>query len=227
MNQASDRHAIGVTAKDAQNDLRLDEVDAHAVPLRPGPAVLVEANLPRRFGAIPERGLADEEAPRLLPLQAPEGLLPKVGQLQLVEDAAHLDAEHRVLIRGVETVGHRDDPNAVEAEILQDQEQERVVTREAREIVDQHHLEQALPRGVEQSLEGGPVSEGSGHGRVRVEMRVRNDDVVRRRGQPANTDLILDRLDALILGAVAGVDGTNHEFFSSAGPLREGLAELS
>ena len=70
----------------------------------------------------------------------------KIGEEELVEHAAHLDAEHRVVVARVEVVGHRDDPDAGVLQVVEDQEHERVVTGEPGEVVDEYDVERVLLR---------------------------------------------------------------------------------
>ena len=94
--------------------------------------------------------LADREAALLLADLTSQRLLLEILELQLVEDAANLDAEGCVLIVAVQAIGDGDDVDTGEMEFGQHGEHEVIIARQPREVVDQHDLEGALLAGSEE-----------------------------------------------------------------------------
>ena len=100
--------------------------------------------------------------------------------------------------------------DALEVELGQDREHEVVVPGQSREVVDQDHLEPAGPRRREEVGQRLTVAPGSRLRLIRVHILVRDLEAALLGEPPAGGDLILDALGALVLGAVAGVDGGAH-----------------
>ena len=83
----------------------------------------------------------------------PQGLLFQILELKLVEDAADLNCQGRVLVAAVETVSHGHHPHTLEGELRQHRKHEVVVASQAREIVSQDRLELTRTRGLDQGGE--------------------------------------------------------------------------
>jgi len=64
-----------------------------------GVTPLVDAHRAHRARAVPVGSFARREAALLLPNLAAKGLLAKVAELELVEDAADLDAQSSLFVR--------------------------------------------------------------------------------------------------------------------------------
>src|SRR5262249_35600418 len=114
------------------------------------PALLVQPRGADRHGRVPIRMLADGEAALLLADLTSQRLLLEILELQLVEDAADLDAKGGVLIVAVQAISDGDDVDTGEMELGQHGEHEIIIARQAREVVDQHDLEGALLAGREE-----------------------------------------------------------------------------
>ena len=152
-------------------------------------------------------GLAAGPVPELPPVDLPL----EIGKDQLVEDAAHLDAEQRVFVAGVKVVGERDDPYAGVPEVVEDQQHESVVTGEARKVAHQNHVERVPLRSRTQSRQTRTIRIRAGHGLIGVDVVLEDNKVrLRRRMGAAGADLVLSRFRSLILAAGASVDRCTH-----------------
>ncbi|HZP39478.1 MAG TPA: hypothetical protein VFE48_23605 [Methylomirabilota bacterium] len=148
--------------EDPEDHLGLGRFDHHPVTVGPWPTSSIDPHLADRNGLVAVRRFADRESPRLLPLLAAQGLLAEVVQVELVDDAAHLEPELGVVVVAVEAIRSRDDAHAVEAELGVERQEEVVVARQAREIVDEHDLELPSTGCGQQCFETGAVPEGAG-----------------------------------------------------------------
>ncbi len=158
--------------------------------------------------------LADGEAALLLADLAPQCLLLEVLELELIEDAADLDAEGGLLVVTVQAIGDGDDVDPREVELGQHGEHQVVIARQPREVVDQHELERALLAGGEEGGEPLAVSPGARLGLVGVDVLVENREAALGRKPATRGDLVLDAFGALILRAVSRIDSGAHRYRS-------------
>ena len=147
-------------------------LDLHLVAVGSRPALLVHPHFPDGHRAVAERLLADEEATFLLTDLTAQRLLLEVPELELVEDAADLDGERRLLVVAVETVGDRNHADALEVELSDDREHEVVVTGEPRQIVDEHHIEFVVVSRCHERGETRPIRASTRLGLVGVDVIV-------------------------------------------------------
>ena len=111
--------AAGEGPKDSKNDGGLGGLDRHSVSIGTRPALLVHADVPYGDRPIAVGRLANHEAALLLSQLTAKGLLPEVGELKFVENAADLNPDRRLFVLGVESVGHGNDPHPIEAKLLE------------------------------------------------------------------------------------------------------------
>src|SRR6516164_4884297 len=145
-----DGQPAGVRLEDAQDDRRFSGQDFKLEAFGSRPALLVQPRGADRHGRVPIGMLTDREAALLLADLPAQRLLLEILELQLIEDAANLDAEGCVLIVTVQAIGDRDDVDVCEMELGQHGEHEVVIACQAREVVDQYDLEGALLAGREE-----------------------------------------------------------------------------
>ena len=228
---ANDRRD-GVTAdvevEDAPNDRGLGRVDLHAVALGPGTTRLVVADGPHGNRTITEGSLADEEVTVLLTDLTTKSLGLQIGKKQLVEHPAKLDVDFGVGVRGVDTVGHRNETDVVELEIKDQPQHEKVVPREPREIVDEDNLKEMIAGSLEQAIQSRPIPAGPRLGLVGIDVVVEDDKTTVVRRPAAGENLIRNALRALILGRITRIDGSrigHKERSFRGGAVGEGGAE--
>src|SRR5262249_32375005 len=186
-------------AEDPEDHLGLERFADHPVAIGPWPTPSIDAHLADWHGLVAVRRFTDRESTRLLPLLAAQGLLAEVVQVELVDDAAHLESELGVVIVAVEAIRPRDDAHAVEAELGVKRQQKVIVARQAGQIVDEHGLELSGTGRGKQRLEPGSISQGAGLRLVLIDVQ-RIDDVVAGGSELlAGLDLIGDAFGALIL----------------------------
>lgn len=127
------------------------------------------------------------------------GLLLEVGQIELVDDAAELVCDLRVLLPHVEPVADRDQADAPELKQAQQRVEVLVVARQARRVIHQHCVELLVLRRPLQRLQSRPRPNRAGLRFVEVDMLFEDRDPVTFRELPAHPDLILDALLPLVL----------------------------
>ena len=148
---------VGVGLEDADDDGSLIGIDADLEPLGAGAALGVAANGPGGKGPIAERGFGEEEAAALLTQLTAQSLGLQITDIGLVEDAAELNHQRGVRIRGVEAVGDGDDPDALQLEVHHHAEGEEGVAGQPREVVDQDDVEGMVASSGAKTIECGPA----------------------------------------------------------------------
>ena len=204
-NDPRDGFTARVEVEDAADDRGLSGVDLHVVALGPGTTRLVVADGPNGNRTITEGSLADEEATQLLTVLTTERLGLQIREKQLVEDAAELDVDLGVGIVGVDTVGHRNEPDVVELKVQDHPQHEVVVPGEPREIVNQEHLKRSTSCGLEHAFQTRPLPTGARQRLVGINVLGGNDKTTPFGLPLAGGNLIRNALGPLILAGKPGI----------------------
>ena len=211
-NKPVDGKATGEVIVDTADDGGLVRLNPHLVAFGPRSAPLVDTDIAVGVRAKAVRALADVEAALLLAKLATVGPLPKIREQQLVDRTAHLNQEGGFLVRRVKMVAHGDQTDALVLKVREHRQHVRVVSSEARQVINEHNVEEALTSRIEQSAKLGPFEKSAGLRIVRVDVIIKHHEAHLHRGATTRGDLVLDALLPLILRAVPGIDrGDGHE----------------
>ncbi|MCP1375982.1 hypothetical protein NC595_18190 [Dyella sp. Sa] len=198
-------HALGVQRR---RDLpRAAAVDVFGVdPAHHGRLRLVDLALPVAQRPVSIGQAAGAGARERAPSEAAVGLLGQVIQVQLRHQAAQAGVELVVLACGVDAITHADQAHAAEAQALDHHAQLFLVAPEARQVIDQDHVEQV--RVAQQLLVSGAIQPRAAHGGILVHLR-RGPALPGAEGS-AVPELVLEAGFPLAVGAETGVCGCFH-----------------
>ena len=184
--------AVREVLKHAENDASFPWLDHHPVALRPWPPLLVHPDRADRNRPVPERGLADDEPSLFLPDLSAQRFLPQIRQLQLVENASHLNADVRLFVVRVQTVSHRENANSVEPQFLQHGQHEKGVPGQPRKVIDQENIELMFLGRPEKGVQARPILPGTRRSNIRVDLGVIHDVAPRQGELSAGRNLVVD-----------------------------------
>jgi hypothetical protein len=197
--------AGGILREDAPHDGGLHRIRLAQAAFE----LAIGANRPANE-AVAVDDTADQAAGADPSLHAPARLVGEVAQVERAHGALQADMQLADL-----ALRQRDQPHAGEGRLLVEDGNMLQVAGEAVEALGQHNVQAAGPHGVDEPLVAGPIHRGARDGSVREDP----DDLpaLPVGADSADPDLVFDRGLALLVRAVAGVDGATHQDDSSTG----------
>ena len=215
MGDCAEAHPSGEPLEDVTNGPCLGGLDGegHAedegLPHRIGSS----GGIHHRHGAIAVDSPSGVQAPRKPPVEPPEGAIPEVVQIELVDDRLHRHHELGELVTRLDAVGHGDQLDPEPLEEAHQPEDLGGIAGQAREIVDQEHLEGrgAAQRGQQSTIGRAMLDADAREGFIDILVLAEHLPPLLRGVPPTRQELVVNRCRMLAIRAESRVDPAAHD----------------